>query len=68
MNTKRSRRVPEYLGHVVQAIERINRYVQDQDHAGFLHDEKTQDAVIRNIEIIGEAAKNVERVAPTSYT
>jgi uncharacterized protein with HEPN domain len=30
----------------------------------FFHDEKTQDAVIRNIEIIGEAAKNVERADP----
>jgi uncharacterized protein with HEPN domain len=29
-----------------------------------LEDEKTQDAVIRNIEIIGEAAKNVERSDP----
>jgi uncharacterized protein with HEPN domain len=57
-------RVPEYLGHILQAIERIYRYVQDADIAMFVQDEKTQDAVIRNIEIIGEAAKNVERADP----
>ena len=45
MSMKDSRRVPDYLGHIVQAIERINRYVKDEDQAGFLRDEKTQDAV-----------------------
>lgn len=64
MSARDSLRVPDYLGHIVQAIERINRYVKDEGHAGFLGDEKTQDAVIRNIEVIGEAAKNVERVNP----
>ena len=57
-------RVRDYLDHIVQAIERIKRYVAAEDRDGFLQDEKTQDAVIRNIEIIGEAARNVERVAP----
>ena len=56
--------VRDYLDHIVQAIERIKRYVAAEDRDGFLQDEKTQDAVIRNIEIIGEAARNVERVAP----
>ncbi len=54
-------RLPEYLGHILQAIERIHRYVEDQDEVAFLEDEKTQDAVIRNFEIIGEAANNIKR-------
>jgi uncharacterized protein with HEPN domain len=57
-------RVRDYLDHIVQAIERIKRYVAADDHDGFLRDEKTQDAVIRTIGISGEAARNVERVAP----
>ena len=57
-------RVRDYLDHIVQAIERIKRYVAAEDRDGFLQDEKTHEAVIRNIEIIGEAARNVERVAP----
>lgn len=58
-------RLPEYLGHIVQAIDRIFRYVEDLTELGFLEDEKTQDAVIRNFEIIGEASQNVKRYHPT---
>ena len=34
------------------------------DEDEFLQDEKTQDAVIRNFEIIGEASRNIERYHP----
>jgi uncharacterized protein with HEPN domain len=34
------------------------------DEAGFLSNAMVQDAVIRNLEIIGEASRNIERVAP----
>lgn len=54
-------RVPDYLGHILEAIERIHLYIEDIDEVAFLEDKKTQDAVIRNFEIIGEAAHNVER-------
>lgn len=57
-------RVPDYLAHILKAIERINRYTVDMDEARFLNSELVQDAVIRNIEIIGEAANNIQRVAP----
>lgn len=53
-------RLPEYLEHILQAIERIHRYVEDMDEVAFLDDEKTQDAVIRNFEIIGEASNNIK--------
>lgn len=61
MSANRALRIPEYLDHILQAIGRIKNYTYDMTEAGFLHDEKTQDAVIRNIEIIGEAARNIER-------
>jgi uncharacterized protein with HEPN domain len=53
-------RVMDYLGHIVEAIDRIHRYVEDMSELTFLDDEKTQDAVVRNFEILGEAAHNVE--------
>lgn len=53
-------RAMDYLGHIVEAIDRIHRYVEDMTELTFLDDEKTQDAVIRNFEILGEAAHNVE--------
>lgn len=57
-------RLREYLWHMLQAISRIRNYVRDEDEASFLGDAKTQDAVLRSIEIIGEAARNVERANP----
>jgi uncharacterized protein with HEPN domain len=57
-------RVPDYLGHILKAIERIDRYTADLDEVAFLNSELVQDAVIRNIEIIGEASNNILRVDP----
>jgi uncharacterized protein with HEPN domain len=54
-------RIPDYLGHIVEAIERIHRYIEDMSEIDFLNDEKTQDAVVRNFEIICEASRNIER-------
>ena len=53
-------RIPDYLEHIVKAIERIDLYLSDTDEIAFLNDHKTQDAVVRNFEIIGEAAHNIE--------
>ena len=53
-------RAMDYLGHIVEAIDRIHRYVEDMTELAFLEDEKTQDAVVRNFEILGEAAHNIE--------
>ena len=55
-------RVPDYLQHILTAMERIDRYTENIDELGFLNSELVQDAVIRNIEIIGEAANNIQQV------
>ena len=47
-----------YLLHIVQCIEKIEQYTQ-AGKSTFLTDTKTQDAVIRNFEIIGEAIKRL---------
>lgn len=57
-------RLLDYLEHVQQAIERIQRYTKDMDEASFLQSELVQDAVIRNIEIIGEAANSIKKCDP----
>ena len=54
-------RVPDYLEDILRAITRIGRYTSDIDRLDFLSNELVQDAVIRNIEIIGEASKNIMR-------
>lgn len=60
----KAQRVPDYLAHMVQALERIARYTQGMDQAAFEADELVQDAVLRNIETLGEAANNILRAAP----
>ena len=50
---------PEYLADIREAIQRIQTYTTDLTYTQFLADEKTQDAVIRNIEILGEAVKHL---------
>jgi uncharacterized protein with HEPN domain len=49
-------RLSNYLDHMLQAVRRITRYATGLTQAEFLQDEKTQDAVVRNFEVIGEAA------------
>ncbi|MBW1924682.1 MAG: DUF86 domain-containing protein [Deltaproteobacteria bacterium] len=47
-----------YLAHILECADRIMNYLPE-DERMFLEDPKTQDAVIRNFEIIGEAAKRI---------
>ncbi len=45
------------LTDIREAIGKIRAYVESLDYASFSKDSKTQDAVIRNLEVIGEAAR-----------
>jgi uncharacterized protein with HEPN domain len=58
-------RTADYLGHIAAAIDNIQNYTAGMDAAGFKADRRTQDAVIRNLEIIGEACNNVAKHDPT---
>ena len=44
---------------MLEAVERLQRYLEGQDLDGFERDEILQDAVIRQLEILGEAASRV---------
>ena len=48
-----------YLHHIKDAIERIEFYISEAPKAHFLKDGMMQDAVIRQLEIIGEASRNI---------
>lgn len=58
--SREEQRLIEYLGHLLQAIERIYSYVAGLDQVAFIHNLMVQDAVIRNLEVIGEASHNIE--------
>lgn len=57
-------RIPDYLDHILEALSRIFEYVDDIDEVGFLQNALVQDAVIRNLEVVGEAARNLVRYHP----
>lgn len=48
----------------MDAIKRIQRYIADVDEASYLESELIQDAVIRHLEIIGDASRNINRHFP----
>ncbi|WP_058999960.1 HepT-like ribonuclease domain-containing protein [Leptolyngbya sp. NIES-2104] len=54
-----SRNIRLYLEDMVKSCEKILRYTNAMTFEEFLSDELRYDAVIRNLEILGEAAKKV---------
>ncbi len=57
----------EFLLDVLEACNRIISFTKGMSYEEFLKDLKTQDAVLRNIEIIGEAVKNVSTSLKKRY-
>jgi uncharacterized protein with HEPN domain len=57
-----------FLDDILEAVTKIRDYTTGMDFDGFIKDPKTQDAVVRNLEIIGEAAgrlpENIRVAAP----
>ena len=53
------RAAPLLIEDIWEAIEKIERYVSGLDHDAFIRDDKTVDSVVRNLEIIGEAANRI---------
>ncbi len=56
-----------FLRDMLEAAERACEYCWNMDYDAFLHDGRTQDAVVRNIEILGEAAKNISEPLRTNH-
>ncbi len=48
-----------YLEDILEATRKITAYTGGLSKAAFLADEKTVDAVVRNLEVIGEAVKQL---------
>ena len=57
--SKSPRDVRLYLMDIIDAIQKIEAYTSKMDYEGFMRDDRTKDAVLRNLEIIGEAVKNI---------
>jgi uncharacterized protein with HEPN domain len=69
MSRSRPSRTSEYLEHILEAIERATHHVEGiKDADAFELDTKAQDAVVRTIEIIGEAANKIAKASPDYLT
>jgi uncharacterized protein with HEPN domain len=56
-----------YLKHILDAISRIEGYVQGVEYEEFMANHLIQDGVIRQIEIIGEATKRLSKGIREKY-
>lgn len=50
-----------YIDHILNSINRILEYISGKDREAFEADQLTQDAVVRQLEVIGEATKRVSK-------
>jgi len=57
----------EYLVDILEAAKIAFEYVSDKNKEDFLNDIQCQDAVIRRIEIIGEAARRISDETQTTF-
>ncbi len=56
-----------YLEHIIEAIGRIKRYTDGMTVENFKKDPLIQDGVVRQLEIIGEAARVISETTKTKY-
>ena len=57
-----------YLKHILESIELIQQYIEGITLNDFTLSKQTQDAVIRRVEIIGEATKKVSSLTRDANT
>lgn len=57
-----------YVDDILEAIGLIRSYAASMDYVAFVQDRKTQDAIVRNLEIIGEAASRLPEHIKTGAT
>jgi len=57
----------DYLEDIQGAIEKVAEFIEGMTHDQFMRDAKTAFAVIRALEVLGEAAKNVPETVRQRY-
>lgn len=57
-----------FLQHILESIREIEKYTQGVSWSDFEESTQIQDAVIRRLEIIGEATKNIPNEIKEKYT
>ena len=56
-----------FIDHILECIQLIENYLKDKTKVDFMESVQLQDSVIRRIEIIGEAVKNIPNEFKSQY-
>ena len=56
-----------YLADIQESCEKVLRFTEGLTYKDFIHDDLHFDAVLRNLEVIGEAVKNVSEETRQKY-
>lgn len=56
-----------YLKDILESIEKIKEYTKEIKEENFYQDTQTQDAVLRRLEVMGEAVKNIPKDFKNKY-
>ena len=67
MSKKNDRSEKLYLEDMIVAIEKVMSYTKNFDYARFESDELTKDAVLLNLQIVGEAANKISLKTQQNY-
>ncbi len=59
--SKKERNWKLFVMDILESINKIEKYIEGLNYEQFVKDEKTKDAVVRNLEIIGEAANQIPK-------
>ena len=62
-----SRNESLYLGDIQESCEKILRFTKGMTYKEFVNDDLHFDAVLRNLEVIGEAVKNISEETRITY-
>src|SRR4030066_647249 len=56
-----------FVKDILDCIEKIDEFIGSMDFEKFIEDDKTKSAVVRKLEIIGEATKNIPKQIRQKY-
>ena len=63
-----TRDLRDYLNDIVDAMAKALKFVEEMSYEDFVNDDKTVFAVVRALEIIGEAVKNIPEDLRTKHS
>ena len=57
----------DYVSDILNSIQEVEDFISGMDYEGFAADRKTVNAVVRSLEVMGEAAKRVPEPVRQQY-